>query len=216
MENTGANFAEAPIASVPGGFFQNNFQIELTSASPNADIRFTLSVDDFHLPSGEGEDEIFGSLTNFAKTEVHTRGFVKNVLMGLRRCLCAGIEGGKALTQNRAVSESTPCFPPCPRKGIASGFWQKLSKNQIFKLNLFPNPVNERLAIQFFTKEKGTVGLTIVSPLGVEVFQEKMKLQKGGHHVEMDVSKLKSGAYTLLVNAEGMKRRAVQFVRAEM
>ena len=75
--------------------------------------------------------------------------------------------------------------------------------------------MNERLAIQFFTKEKGTVGLTVVSPLGVEVFQEKMKLQEGGHYVEMDVSKLKSGAYTLLVTAEGMKRRAVRFVRAE-
>ncbi|MBI5916990.1 MAG: CotH kinase family protein, partial [Bacteroidetes bacterium] len=39
---SGGNFAEAPTASVPGGFFSNVFEITLSTTTPGAQIRYTL------------------------------------------------------------------------------------------------------------------------------------------------------------------------------
>ena len=38
----GGDFAAAPVASVAGGFFNSNFEVSLTTATPGAEIRYTL------------------------------------------------------------------------------------------------------------------------------------------------------------------------------
>lgn len=148
--------------------------------------------------------------------------------------------GTEAVTADVAIPPDAAVGPVRMRVAMRRGQWPEPCENFVFgevedytvelvpdgnvapgdgeedgalRLNLFPNPVNEKLGLQFFTQENGPVGLTIVNSLGVEVFFEKMNLQSGEHAVELDVAQLQSGTFKLVVDAQGMKRRTVGFVK---
>lgn len=72
----GSNFAKAPTASVQGGFFSSNIEVELATQTPAATIRFTLDGSE-----PDGSSPIYATpLTVVQNTTLRARTFAPNHL----------------------------------------------------------------------------------------------------------------------------------------
>jgi hypothetical protein len=81
------------------------------------------------------------------------------------------------------------------------------------RFSISPNPAVSSLSVEFETKYAGPVHLTIVNALGLPVSTDRFNFQEGRHLLELDVSKLPEGRYTVLVSPEKQRSMAEVFVK---
>ena len=131
-------------------------------------------------------------------------------------------DSGSAYVIQRAISSEitacplTPMIPLNPSIGFCdslpgrfinpqsgcSPFWIGINeiKNEITDLNVFPNPANDNLKIQFYS-EKSQIGRFIIYDIyGRKMAESKSKFNKGKNIIVIDVSALRSGMYCVGVN----------------
>ena len=72
-------------------------------------------------------------------------------------------------------------------------------------IELFPNPVNEKLNIQLEMKQNGPVEIIVIDLLGRKVITQSSWLEQGFHLLELNVSILEDGYHLLQIEKEGEK-----------
>ena len=79
-----------------------------------------------------------------------------------------------------------------------------VTSNETIDFNLYPNPSNGQITVDYTSKIDGNVSLNVIDLEGKLVFNEAFASQKGSNRIKLDLSKLEPGVYiTSLVNQAG-------------
>lgn len=73
-----------------------------------------------------------------------------------------------------------------------------------YSLNIYPNPANDQLFCDITNESGNTAKIEIINAYGQLVYQNEHSLSEGLNHLEIDLSKLKSGMYSFkLITPDG-------------
>ena len=82
----------------------------------------------------------------------------------------------------------------------------------INEINIYPNPVNNILYVDFNSNINSNVDMVIRDITGKVIFNEKHLVNKNANAVELNVNKLSSGLYYLSININGYKK-TLKFIK---
>lgn len=80
-------------------------------------------------------------------------------------------------------------------------------------INLFPNPVDDKLSIDFFEEKATLYQLTIFTATGQNVISEMLQSKSGENTYNIDVGKLPSGIYYIALKADEKTSKNLKFVK---
>lgn len=86
------------------------------------------------------------------------------------------------------------------------------SDNNLFTLQLFPNPVSDVLQVQLPASEKEAVKIMILDAAGKQYYVQNLQLTEGLNAVSVPVARLAKGAYYLVAENSG-ERQSTMFIK---
>ncbi|MEA3445306.1 MAG: T9SS type A sorting domain-containing protein, partial [Bacteroidota bacterium] len=78
---------------------------------------------------------------------------------------------------------------------------------------LYPNPAHNDLNIEFMLNKLSDVKISVLNALGQEIISVNQELSSGQQKINLDVSKLESGIYFINIEANGLDKKVLKFVK---
>lgn len=72
-------------------------------------------------------------------------------------------------------------------------------------ITLYPNPARDRINLEFDTEQFGVWNIVLINSLGVPTYSDRQNLEKGRHHLEIDLSAYRLGAGTYYLHLSSDK-----------
>jgi len=112
------------------------------------------------------------------------------------------IIGGQTCTST--YCDTILAYPSPPPTGI-------IAHDFIKELNIYPNPANDKLAIDMQIAESGTVQINFINMMGQKLSQQKVSAFGGQLKLITDVSQFPNGVYTIefVVNNSKLHKRVI-------
>ena len=86
-----------------------------------------------------------------------------------------------------------------------------IAQDFIKEVNIYPNPANDKLAIDMQITERGTIQINFINMMGQKLIQQKVSAFDGQLKLITDVSHLPNGVYTIefIVNNSKLHKRVI-------
>ena len=168
--------------------------IEITYAVPSSitNSAYPLLVEFFGAVSGQGK--------SFISSDTYTTPGSKTITLNLP-------SGYNANDYNNIVATATDANGNTSEFGINVNYTLSVAQVKNQSIKLYPNPVHERLFVQFPSSE--TYNLKVVNVLGQTVFTEKSAKSS----VSLNVTSLKKGLYFLNIHSETGEKQTIKFIK---
>lgn len=111
------------------------------------------------------------------------------------------------LVPNARIAQEV-LLPMQQESGVSDG------EELLTSINLYPNPARDRINLEFDADHSGVWNILLINSLGVPTYLDRQNLEKGRHHLKIDLSayRLSAGTYYLQLNSDSEAPRVLRVI----